>query len=310
MHVADLTSPGVSEEQICETFGRVGQVVNFRLVYDKETGKPKGFGFLEFTDPDAAAAAVRNLNDFEIMGRNLRVDWSNDNGGGGDRNNQDGGSGRAPPPPHMNMTAPTNGYGAPTGTTSNALPPLPPGVPVPEGLTCPDAISQTLQQLPPPQLLDIITQMKALVASDSARATELLTKAPQLSYAIFQALLLLGLVDTSVLGSIIAQGTGPQPMQPVQPPQPQYVPPQPQFQPQPPQPYQQYPPQGYAPTPPVQPPYQAPPPQQSQAEVQAQAQQQLLQQVLSMTPGEIFALDEGPRSQIIALRAQLGKPVV
>ncbi|KAH0407882.1 hypothetical protein KCU90_g22509, partial [Aureobasidium melanogenum] len=80
------TPPGVSEEQIIDTFGRVGSVNNFRLVHDKETGRPKGFGFLEFADPDAAASAVRNLNDHEIMGRKLRVDWSNDNSGGGNNN--------------------------------------------------------------------------------------------------------------------------------------------------------------------------------------------------------------------------------
>jgi cleavage stimulation factor subunit 2 len=65
-------------------------------VYDRETGRPKGFGFAEYPDsggwyilfddeqaltsdsPDSAASAVRNLNDFEIMNRKLRVDFSND----------------------------------------------------------------------------------------------------------------------------------------------------------------------------------------------------------------------------------------
>ena len=83
-----------------EIFGRAGQVVNFRLVYDKETGRPKGFGFLEYTDVDAAAAAVRNLNEFELNGRTLRVDYSNDN----DKGNRTGGAGDfdgggRPPPP-------------------------------------------------------------------------------------------------------------------------------------------------------------------------------------------------------------------
>ena len=53
---------GVSEEQICDIFGRIGSVLNFRLVYDKETGKPKGFGFLEYPDVDQAAAAVRETH--------------------------------------------------------------------------------------------------------------------------------------------------------------------------------------------------------------------------------------------------------
>lgn len=93
---------GVSEEQICDIFGRVGQVVGFRLVYDKETSRPKGFGFLEYTDTDAAASAVRNLNEFEIMGRTLRVDYSNDNGGGKSKqDNQE--ANRAPPPAHSTL---------------------------------------------------------------------------------------------------------------------------------------------------------------------------------------------------------------
>ncbi|TKA83727.1 hypothetical protein B0A55_00259 [Friedmanniomyces simplex] len=328
---------GVSEEQICEIFGRVGSVVNFRLVYDKETQRPKGFGFLEYTDVDAAASAVRNLNDFEIMGRTLRVDYSNDNGGGkgGQRDGQrDGGEGggRAPPPAHFNMNAPpqTNG-GDPA-----ALPPLPPGQPLQDGLTAPDAISRTLQAIPAPQLLDIISQMKNMSIVNPAQATALLASAPQLGYAIFQALLLLGLVDTNILGSLISQpGQAPPPQQqqlpPQQPPpsmqyqqpppqqmppQPLYAQPPPQYQTQPPQQaYQQPPPKAYAPTPPVQhPAYQPPPPPQQQQPASlpgvAPEQQAIIQQILAMSREHIFSLDEGPRNQILAIRAQFGAPVV
>lgn len=69
---------GLSEEQIIDIFSSAGRVINFRLVYDKETGRPKGFGFAEYPDTDSAASAVRNLNDYEIMNRKLRVDFSND----------------------------------------------------------------------------------------------------------------------------------------------------------------------------------------------------------------------------------------
>ena len=41
---------GLSEEQIIEIFSSAGKVLNFRLVYDRETGKPKGFGFAEYPD--------------------------------------------------------------------------------------------------------------------------------------------------------------------------------------------------------------------------------------------------------------------
>lgn len=42
--------PGLSEEQISELFSSAGQVLNFRLVYDRDTGRPKGFGFAEYPD--------------------------------------------------------------------------------------------------------------------------------------------------------------------------------------------------------------------------------------------------------------------
>jgi hypothetical protein len=44
-----------TEEQITDLFSSVGRVLNFRLVYDKETGRPKGFGFAEFLDAGKAA---------------------------------------------------------------------------------------------------------------------------------------------------------------------------------------------------------------------------------------------------------------
>ncbi len=43
-----------------------------RLVNDKDTGKPKGYGFCEYFDPATAESAVRNLNGHEVNGRSLR----------------------------------------------------------------------------------------------------------------------------------------------------------------------------------------------------------------------------------------------
>lgn len=48
--------------------------VVFRLVYDRETGKPKGYGFCEYQDQETALSAMRNLNGREFSGRALRVD--------------------------------------------------------------------------------------------------------------------------------------------------------------------------------------------------------------------------------------------
>ena len=44
------------------------------MVYDRETGKPKGYGFCEYRDQETALSAMRNLNGYEINGRTIRVD--------------------------------------------------------------------------------------------------------------------------------------------------------------------------------------------------------------------------------------------
>jgi cleavage stimulation factor subunit 2 len=265
---------------------------------------------LEYTDVDAAAAAVRNLNEFELNGRTLRVDYSNDNDKGG-RTGGPGdfdGGGRPPPPAHfgMNMAGQSNGAG------SDVLPPLPSGVQLPAGLTAPDAISQTLSNIDPAQLLDILSQMKTLTQQDPARAIALLQQAPQLGYAIFQSLLSMRLVSTDVLSSLIAQTPAQAP--PSQPPPMPFQPPQ-GFPPQPsfgaPPPNYGAPPAQYNPTPPPQQQmYQAPPPQAAAPPAAApQTQEQLMQTVLALTREQVMALDAGSRDQIIALRNSMGAPL-
>ena len=276
----------MTEELITETFSRVGQVLNFRLLYDKETGKPKGFGFLEYADADQAASAVRNMNDYELNGRRLRVDFANES----DKADKQ-------PQQHTSNAAgqafEMNGQDGHIG----ALPPLPPGIDVTPGQTAEDMITKTLSTLPPGQLLDIISQMKGLVQADPTKATELLKQAPQLAFAIFQALLILRLVDTNVLNTIVQQGAAQPPAaQPApQPPPAAYAYP----------PQQQYP--GGVPTPPVAQQYQ-PPPQAAPAPTpQAQpSQNDLIQQVLAMPQAMIDALPPEQRAQIMQLRQQFG----
>lgn len=50
IHYTYLSDQGLSEEQISDIFSSAGKVINFRLVYDRETGRPKGFGFAEYPD--------------------------------------------------------------------------------------------------------------------------------------------------------------------------------------------------------------------------------------------------------------------
>ncbi|KAL6869906.1 hypothetical protein ACO1O0_001241 [Amphichorda felina] len=278
---------GLSEEQITDIFSSVGKVERFRLVYDNETGRPKGFGFADYPDTDSASSAVRNLNDYEIMGRRLRVDFSNEQKSGDDDRDQ-GTSGH-----HT-----SNGTGATNyASQSSTLPPLPAGKDLPPGVKCTDAISQTLNTLPPTQLLDVVSQMKALATSEPQRATELLQQAPQLAAAIFQTLLLMGLVSPEAVSSVVDPGAPP-----AQVPAQGYPAP----------PIPGYPaPQASNPTPPVAGMPYAPPPAQvygapapAAPAAPALNPDDLMRRVMELPEAQINLLPEAERQQILALRAQ------
>jgi RNA recognition motif-containing protein len=60
------------EAEIRELFGQHGTVHSVKLINDRETGKPRGFAFVEM-DPDTADAAIKALNGADFGGRSLRV---------------------------------------------------------------------------------------------------------------------------------------------------------------------------------------------------------------------------------------------
>jgi RNA recognition motif-containing protein len=82
-----------TQAEISDLFGRYGTVHSVNVINDKETGRPRGFAFVEM-DPDEAVKAIDALNGTELGGRSLRVNEARSrddrsHGGGGNR----GGSG-------------------------------------------------------------------------------------------------------------------------------------------------------------------------------------------------------------------------
>jgi RNA recognition motif-containing protein len=77
-----------TEDEIKEMFGQHGAVHSVALINDRETGRPRGFGFIE-VDDGALSAMIQNLDGKEMDGRALRVneaqDKSRSGGGGGGR---------------------------------------------------------------------------------------------------------------------------------------------------------------------------------------------------------------------------------
>ena len=61
----------------------------FRLKIDSASKQPKGFGFCMYQDPDVASAALRNLKKYEILGRQLKVDFASDNKNGNNLKKED-----------------------------------------------------------------------------------------------------------------------------------------------------------------------------------------------------------------------------
>lgn len=74
------------EDQLREAFEAFGTVDSVAVITDRETGRPRGFGFVEMPNDDEARAAIEGLNEKDFMGRTLNVNEArprNDNRGGG-----------------------------------------------------------------------------------------------------------------------------------------------------------------------------------------------------------------------------------
>ena len=74
------------ESDLRKHFEEHGAVDSVAIITDRDTGRSKGFGFVEMSDDTQAQAAIDELNDKEFMGRTLKVNKArprNDNRGGG-----------------------------------------------------------------------------------------------------------------------------------------------------------------------------------------------------------------------------------
>ena len=74
----------VTEDSLREMFEKFGEVQTIKLVTDRETGRPRGFGFVEMDNADADQA-IKSLNNTELDGRNLKVNQSEPRKSGGSR---------------------------------------------------------------------------------------------------------------------------------------------------------------------------------------------------------------------------------
>ena len=85
-----------TEESIEAAFAAFGTVSEVHIVTDRETGRPRGFGFVTMASDDDARAAIAAMNGTELDDRTLNVNEARPKreGGGGDRGGSGGGAGR------------------------------------------------------------------------------------------------------------------------------------------------------------------------------------------------------------------------
>jgi RNA recognition motif-containing protein len=83
----------VTEQELEELFGQSGQVESTNIVTDRDTGRSRGFAFVEMDSREAADAAIQALNGFEIDGRSLTVNEARPKESRGSRGGFGGGRG-------------------------------------------------------------------------------------------------------------------------------------------------------------------------------------------------------------------------
>ncbi|KAI3930708.1 hypothetical protein MKX01_037154 [Papaver californicum] len=209
-----------TEEQLVQICEEVGPVVSFRLVIDRETGKPKGYGFCEYKDEETALSARRNLQGYEINGRQLRVDFA-ENDKGADRNREQGRGGPGLTPSvdpqkpiggpavigdsaihqpigiSLAATAASVMAGALGGAQNSAMSQQN-GLPGQFGLGS-DQLTHYLAKMSRNQMFEIMSEMKVTATQNKELARQLLLSSPQLPKALFQAQIMLGMVTPQVL---------------------------------------------------------------------------------------------------------------
>lgn len=101
IYVGNL-SFNAGEEDLRTAFEQFGEVTSVNIIMDRETGRSRGFAFVEMADGEGAAEAIENLNGTAISGRNVTVNEARPRekrsgggggGGGGGRGGYGGGGG-------------------------------------------------------------------------------------------------------------------------------------------------------------------------------------------------------------------------
>ena len=84
------------QEDVAQLFAPYGEVVSCALPLERDTGRKRGFAFVELADPDSETRAIEALQGVELMGRPLRINTAEPRGAGGGGGGYGGGGSGGP----------------------------------------------------------------------------------------------------------------------------------------------------------------------------------------------------------------------
>ncbi|MES1905789.1 MAG: Cleavage stimulation factor subunit 2, partial [Paramarteilia canceri] len=198
------------EEKLKEIFGAAGRILSFRIVSERETGKPKGYGFCEYENADIAQSALRNLNNVSFNDRPLRIGPATA-GEISARSQTSQNNSRQPnvvQNAHESFPQPSsNAINMVTQNNMTAQQPSNNMLTAPEQATqqetkiqskdLPLEIAKKMTTLSPELLNQMVQQIKMISTKDPEQAKAILIHYPHLAYAILHALLLTKSVNSS-----------------------------------------------------------------------------------------------------------------
>ena len=82
-----------SNESLENAFASYGEILDSKVITDRETGRSRGFGFVTFSSENSMLDAIENMNGKELDGRNITVNQAQSRGGGGGGGGYGGGRG-------------------------------------------------------------------------------------------------------------------------------------------------------------------------------------------------------------------------
>ncbi|KAH3662331.1 hypothetical protein OGAPHI_005583 [Ogataea philodendri] len=175
-----------TEDQILDIARSVGPVVSSKLLFDRETGKSKGYAFIEYQDLETARSAVRNLNNYAIGNRYLKCNFSSEQA--------------------VINTFKTQGSSE-LAELEKQIPPLPPGMIMANGSmeSLNNQINAALGTLEPTRLRNLLRDAQIMSENNPQLMGLLLEKHPQLLFALVQTSMSLGLSSTEQIKELLVE---------------------------------------------------------------------------------------------------------